>query len=256
MSYRTNKTLYHSENDVDIVYFSLDDDICERERLYRLLSDDEKQRVQRYYFDRHRHCFIGSRGKLREILANKGKCQPDEIIFALSEFGKPFIREPSSLQNVQFNASSSGLVGAVAISHNLPLGFDIEQIQTEKGRDFDLIVQAEFTREEFDWYWQYKNSINRDLAFYTLWTCKEAYLKALGIGLLGELGKFSINLQGNRPVITYTELEQSSESALILYQLNIDADVVACLALSKKDCRIGIIYWKNNEQLDKATRTK
>ena len=242
---------YHVSYDVDIVYFSLDDHISERERLYRLLSNDEKQRAQRYHFDKHRHRFISGRGKLREILAGKGKCKPEEIIFGLGEFGKPYIREPACLTSLQFNASSSGLIGAIAITHDLQLGFDIEQVKVEKGRDFDLIVQTEFTSEEFDWYWLHENSVKRQLAFYMLWTCKEAYLKALGIGLNGKLDSFSMNLLASNPVISFTELEPSNESALTLYQFEIADDVIACLALAKTDGEFNIISWEN----DRSSRT-
>lgn len=226
--------------DVDIVYFHLDKHPQERERLYPFLSTDEKQRANRYRFDVHRHRFINSRGKLREILAENGKCRPDEINFESGKYGKPYISAPASLKYIHFNASASGPIGAVAISTSTSLGFDLEQVKYKKGRDLDLIVKNEFTIEEYDWYMQYKNT-DRSHAFYALWTCKEAYLKALGVGLNKGLDKFSVNLRGNRPLITYTELESNDKSDLFLYQMKLSDDNIACLALAKADCKIRII---------------
>ena len=234
----------HQDNyDEDIVCFFLDDHLHERERLYPFLSEDEKQRASRYRFDKHRHRFISSRGKLREILAENGKCQPEEINFGFGKYGKPYINAPVSLKHMHFNASASGSIGAVAISSSSSLGLDLEYIKHEEGHDFDLIAKNEFTAEEFDWFIQHDNGKDRDRAFYTLWTCKEAYLKALGVGLNKELDKFSVNLLASKPVISHTELEYSNKSELFLYQLNIADDVITCLALANADCHVRIIHY-------------
>jgi 4'-phosphopantetheinyl transferase len=228
--------------DVDIVCFYLDSHPQEHERLYPLLNNDEKKRANRYRFDVHRRRFINSRGKLREILAEKANCRPDEINFEIGKYGKPYISAPVSLKQIHFNASASGPIGAVAISTTTSLGFDLEQIQYEGRRDFDLIVKNECTIDEVDWYSQYKSNTDRSHAFYALWTCKEAYLKALGVGLSKGLDKFSVNLRGNTPLITHTQLESNDQSDLFLYQMKLADDVISCLALAKANCETRIIY--------------
>ena len=230
------------ENNIDIVYFPLDLDDKKRQSLYELLSDDEKQRVARYRFDKHRHRFICGRGSIREILADRAKCQPQSIRFEVNEFGKPSIHEPGFSSHIQFNASSSEMLGAIAISTSHSLGFDIEQIKPDKGQEFELIVKNEFTSDEYKWY-EKQTFAKRDKAFYTLWTCKEAYLKALGIGLNGGLNSFSIDLHANRAVVKYTNLESSHVSSLFLYPVDTDEEVAACLAVATKNCQIQACRW-------------
>lgn len=233
----------HSKaSDIDIVYFSLDLDDKKQQSLYELLSDDEKQRAARYRFDKHCHRFICGRGSIREILADRAKCQPHSIKFKLNEFGKPSIHEPDFSRHIQFNASSSETLGAIAISTSHSLGFDIERIMPDNGRDYELIVKNEFTSDEYKWY-EKQSAANQDKAFYTLWTCKEAYLKALGIGLNGGLNRFSIDLHEDRAVVKYTNLESSHMSSLFLYPVDTDVDVAACLAVATGNCQIQTYRW-------------
>ena len=239
-------TQHQPDNEVDVFYYDLDDHAGESRRLYRLLSDDEKQRADRYRFDVHRHRFISSRGKLREILAQRGQCQAEDIRFEAGRYGKPCITAPASLKQLHFNASASGPTATVAISAAFPLGFDIEQINYEKARDLDLIVKNQFTIQEQEWYRRH-NPAERVQAFYTLWTCKEAYLKALGLGLSKGLDRFSVNASDNSPTVTHTELEDNEESALCLYLVDVADGTAACLATPEKNCNIRIIGFNYNK---------
>lgn len=231
---------HQPDYEIDVFYYHLDHHTGESRRLYRLLSDDEKQRADRYRFDVHRHRFISSRGKLREILAQRGQCRAEDIRFEAGRYGKPCIIAPASLKQLHFNASASGPRATVAISAAFPLGFDIEQINYKKARDLDLIVKNQFTIQEQKWYLRH-NQAERIQAFYTLWTCKEAYLKALGLGLSKGLDRFSVNLSDNSPTVTYTELEDNEKSALFLYLVDVADGAAACLATPKKNCKIRII---------------
>ena len=233
---------HSAENLIEIIIFPLESDDEKRGILYQLLSDDEKQRAASFRFDKHRHRFITGRGTIREILADKGKCPPQAIGFDLNQYGKPALDEPESIRRIQFNASSSASTGAIAISDGIPLGFDIEKIKPGSSADYDLIVKNEFTDDENHWYEKH-DKLDRIRVFFELWTCKEAYLKALGIGLSGKLDSFSIDLQGQGPSISYTALENSRQSELSLYQLNVTDEFVACLALPKKSSHINLSYW-------------
>ena len=229
-------------SDIDVIYFPLDLDAKKRRSLYELLSDDEKQRAERYRFDKHRHRFICGRGSIREILADRVKCEPHSIRFELNQFGKPAIREPDFCRHFQFNASSSETQGAIAISTSHSLGFDIEQVKPDTGQDYGLIVKNEFTNDEYEWYKKHSTA-DRDKAFYSLWTCKEAYLKALGVGLSGGLNSFSIDLHENRASVKYTNLENSHVSTLYLYPIDTEENIAACLAVAADNCHIETYHW-------------
>lgn len=230
------------ESPIEIICFSLESNDEQRQFLYQLLSDDEKQRASRYRFDKHRNRFITGRGTIREILARKSKCAPEAISFILNNHGKPALNEPESAKHIQFNASSSATMGAIAISNNIPLGFDIEKINPAAIQDYDLIIKNQFTCDEYDWYRKY-NIDDRIRVFFEFWTCKEAYLKALGIGLSGKLDAFSIDLKGHEPSVRQTSLEDSEQSRYSLYRPIISDDFLACLALPQTTKNIRLTNW-------------
>ena len=86
--------------------------------------------------------------------------------------------------SLQFNVSHSQDVALYGITkHNL-IGVDIEYIRD----DVDCIKIAErfFNPQEYQSI-SNLNSSEQAPAFYYLWTIKEAYLKATGLGLIGGL---------------------------------------------------------------------
>ena len=233
---------HSTDKPIEVIIFPLDSSDEKRQFLYQLLSDDEIQRAARFRFDKHRNRFITGRGSIREILADKGNCSPRAIEFELNKYGKPSVFKPESVRWMQFNASSSATMGAIAISKGIAVGLDIEKIKSDNKWDYDLIVKNEFTIDEYVWYKKHRDS-DRIRVFFELWTCKEAYLKALGLGLSGGLDSFTINLEGPEPQVSQTTLEKGEQSGLLLHRLSINDGYVACLALPEKTGRIDLSYW-------------
>lgn len=233
---------HSTDKPIEVIIFPLDSSDEKRQFLYQLLSDDEIQRSARFRFDKHRNRFITGRGSIREILADKGNCSPRAIEFELNKYGKPSVFKPESVRWMQFNASSSATMGAIAISKGIAVGLDIEKIKPDNKWDYDLIVKNEFTIDEYVWYKKHRDS-DRIRVFFELWTCKEAYLKALGLGLSGGLDSFTINLEGPEPQVSQTTLEKGEQSRLLLHRFSINDDYVACLALPETTGHIDLSYW-------------
>ncbi len=93
--------------------------------------------------------------------------------------GKPFIGDHSF-----FNISHSGKYVVVAFS-DYSLGIDIEEI---KSIDVEPLAKMLHTDE----YQYLKNNNFNQAAFYSLWTKKEAFLKAIGIGFIDGIDRISI----------------------------------------------------------------
>jgi len=109
---------------------------------------------------------------------NKNGIEKKDIIIEKSPRGKPFL---INFKNIDFNITHSGDWVACAIDSN-DIGIDIEQI-----KDIDLTDYKEIlTSEETDY-------INGKLEnFYQIWTLKESFLKALGLGVYKPLSSFKI----------------------------------------------------------------
>jgi len=93
-------------------------------------------------------------------------------LFQYNDYGKPYIMNNIS-KRVYFSISHSKKTTSVAVSKSLDLGIDMEYIaQDEYKETYDIM----FTQKEQEYLAKYPKE------FYTLWTLKEAYLKAHGLG--------------------------------------------------------------------------
>lgn len=135
------------------------------ERISRLNGDDKKRT-------------LAGRILLCElVLRLYGRTEFDVKI---SENGKP------ELDFCFFNISHSGKYAVCAVSDR-PVGIDIEEMSDFKRRERYML----FSKEESD----YVNAVQTPERFYTLWTMKEAYIKAIG-ATLGDAEKVTFIKDG------------------------------------------------------------
>lgn len=143
----------------------------------KVLSLTELERCRKYQSHDLKAQFIVSRLLIKSILTDILNCTFGEIAIHYSDFGKPFLDKKL---NCHFSYSDSYKLGLFALSE-YDVGVDIEFIDTNPNIFETLAVIA--TPSEMEWVLEH-NHFER---FYLLWTLKEAYLKCLGIGLLGPL---------------------------------------------------------------------
>lgn len=154
------------------------------------LSPDEQSRCSRLVIPKVRDRFIAARGQLREILASYLSCAPTEIAFSYGEHGKPLL-SPSRQTPLQFNLSHSGEYALVAVTMHAAIGIDIELLRS--GRPLLKLAERFFSARESAELRSLPEQLQED-AFYTCWTRKEAYLKAIGTGLATPLNAFDVTL--------------------------------------------------------------
>ena len=152
------------------------------------LSHEELEHGNKFKFDIHRDKFFFYRTSLRKILSLYLSVNPQEIIFEYGEFGKP--RVLNNVASIEFNLSHSGNLGIVGITKKLVIGVDVEILNSLD--NLNAIVQQYFSKYEWKKFRIFPEQ-KKFIYFYRLWTCKEAYIKALGAGLSYPLDKFSID---------------------------------------------------------------
>lgn len=155
--------------DVDSLFTYLS---MEKQRMLLLMK--RKEEVQRKLL---------SELLLRATIVEQLQIKNQNIRFGFNEYGKPFLQNNTDFH---FNISHSG-EWVVCVIDNDYVGIDIEHI-----REIDLnIANRFFSQEEIDLLDRtpIQDRLHR---FFDIWTLKESYLKAIGLGLSRMLYSFSI----------------------------------------------------------------
>jgi len=146
------------------------------------LSELEKKRADRLMFEGLRQHFTAGHAITRLILGQYLKQRPGEVEIAIRPGGKPVLAGISnqSLKPLLFNLSHSGSFLLVSISRHYDPGIDLETIRPEFEQG--LVSSHFFSAKERVWL-DMQQTDQKAAAFFKLWTCKEAVLKAEGGGI-------------------------------------------------------------------------
>ncbi len=151
------------------------------------LRDDERQRAWRFRLARDRRRYVVARGRLRQLLAARLGSHPRAVELTCGAHGKPCLAPGSAAVDWRFNVSHSGDFALFAFCRGREVGVDVEAVQPMQ--DADAVARQFFSQGELQAY-RALAPRDRELGFFTFWTRKEAYLKALGGGLQSPLSEF------------------------------------------------------------------
>jgi 4'-phosphopantetheinyl transferase len=165
-------------------------------RLGDSLDFSEQERAARFRVQRDRIRYVAGRGALRELLARHLDERPADIQFGYTPRGKPFLTGRSAQSGVHFNLAHCEDLAVVAVSRRPHVGIDLERIRPVDG----ALEMAPFfcsarERAEFE----SVPLLEREIAFFRIWTRKEALLKATGQGIGDALEQVEVTFQPDQP---------------------------------------------------------
>jgi 4'-phosphopantetheinyl transferase len=158
-----------------------------------LLSREELGNVARFRFTADANACAVVRASLRIILSWYFGCDPRELEFTSDAWGKPELLAQPALprlhrhgmpegrcRNIRFNYSHSGNAAVFAISRGREVGIDIEKLD----ECFDLAAVASIflAPSEREALMSLPPKCRAPM-FFSCWTRKEAYAKAIGQGV-------------------------------------------------------------------------
>lgn len=226
-----------SDHELHIWKSSLNVDGQRFQFLKSLLSCDEQSRAERFYFVKDKNQFIVGRGVLRVLLGNYLDTDPQKVKFYYNEFGKPFLENQFSKNNLKFNLSHSKDMLVMAFAKNVDVGIDIEYVRS----DIDVLRLARhfFSQREVSELLSISSYLMND-AFFNCWTRKEAFIKAKGQGLSIPLDKFDVSLSPGEPAKLIRLHDNPNEIAeWYLQELsNIGEGYISSIAIKGKPNRI------------------
>jgi 4'-phosphopantetheinyl transferase len=215
---------------VHIYHLTLDLPSDRLSKLAAILSEDEHLRAMRYLREIDQRRFIAARGQIRSILAVYLGMAPGELHFIYNPYGKPSLSE----SELRFNLSHSDGIGLLGVAFDQEIGIDVERLN--RPVDYSNIIRRFFAPGEIAEFFSLPDA-DKPRAFCSGWTRKEAFLKALGMGMSFKLDGFEVNLTQNRPGQLI-----SHEQGWSLYNIDPGEGYVAALVVEREIK--GIRYWK------------
>lgn len=161
-----------------------------------LLSDSERQRAGRFVFDCDRRRFTVARSRLRRLLGERLDMRPSDVELVYGKRGKPELARRHADADIRFNVAHTDDVAVFAFSSGRDIGVDIEAVRCL--RDAEDIAERFFSRREYASYIAL-DRCDKPLGFFSCWTRKEAFVKALGDGLYHPLDSFDVSLAPDQP---------------------------------------------------------
>ncbi|HLO86981.1 MAG TPA: 4'-phosphopantetheinyl transferase HetI [Nostocaceae cyanobacterium] len=158
------------------------------------LSSDEIVRADRFYFPEHRQRFVAGRGSLRAILGRYLGVEAAQVEFEYQQRGKPLLGGRFADSGLYFNLSHSQDLGLLGVSRRA-IGVDLEYMRQMS--DLEALAERFFLEREVEVV-RSLSSVQQQEVFFRYWTCKEAYLKATGEGIV-KLEHTEISLTSTTP---------------------------------------------------------
>ncbi|MBW4651005.1 MAG: 4'-phosphopantetheinyl transferase superfamily protein [Kastovskya adunca ATA6-11-RM4] len=201
------------------------------QHLAQLLSPDEQQRAERFYFEQHRQRFIAARGILRTLLGRYLAIEPHQLQFRYQPRGKPVLVESCGGKQLFFNLSHSNDLALYAVTLERQVGIDLEYLRPIS--DAEQLAKRFFSAGEYEAIRALSPSQKQE-AFFRYWTCKEACIKATGEGL-AQLDKVEISLTPEAPAnLLNSPSPLQNDQDWVLLELTPASNYVAAVAVVGK----------------------
>ena len=213
----------------------------------KILSSAELERARRFRFDLHRNRFIAGRGSMRTLLSNYLQTEPSKLQIGYGPYGKPILAGTFLESGVHFNLAHSENLALLAITLAGEIGIDLEQIRPLIDAD-ELVARFFSARESAAFH--HLPVVQKPLAFFNLWTRKEAWLKATGQGIGDLLNAVEVSFLPGEPA-RFVSLPGDAQTlaSWILREFEPAPGFVAALAISSSSPALRCSCWD-----EKATR--
>jgi len=229
----STKLLMPGEREAHVWSVYLPEVVSARERYEATLSNQEREKAQRFVYAEDRLRYTVAHGILRELIGRYLETDPCSLNLIENEFGKPELSPDGNGSPLRFNSAHSADVIVLGFTHRRSLGIDIEKVRLDL--DVMELALSQFTTGETEELRRLPAK-ERQAAFFRCWTRKEAYIKALGLGLNFGLNKFAVTLGAEQPVrLTWSELDSDASIKWTMYHLDLYQDYVGALVVQGEE---------------------
>ncbi len=149
--------------------------------------------------------------------------------------GRPELDKGQSRGEIDFNTSRSGGSYLIGISSGAAIGVDLEDAVRKSGKPRAL-AKRYFSQSEIKALAAYEHE-DLHRTFIRTWACKEAMVKASGLGIANQLRRFSVEVDHCKPPAVLQMLDDDPQA----WRLGIATPVenyIAAVAVRQKSIRL------------------
>lgn len=194
------------------------------------LSEEERKRAEAFVKEKDRSAYLLSHLYLRKIFSSYfPSVSPSQWTYAYNAYGKPSL---VGKEGFHFNLSHTDTCAYVICSDEGVCGIDVEE-----KRDLEItenLATLVFSKNELA---LYEGSQNKEVLFYHLWTLKEAYLKAVGTGLM-KMPLSSLCFADTLSLNTEESMFDKEEQRYWTQRVNKERYVAVCLLHGEKESHL------------------
>jgi 4'-phosphopantetheinyl transferase len=179
-----------------------------------MLSVEEQRKADAFRTAEHRREYILAHAALRSVLGHFLKISPVLLDITARAGTKPVLSPARNLArswpDLRFNLSHTRGAALIGVTQGRELGVDIEWQRPMD--DLEAMARSVMSEEELE-LWKALEAGARFRAFYRVWTRKESYLKAIGLGLFRRLQEVTVPVSADS--LDYDAEDTSRSQGLI-----------------------------------------
>lgn len=158
-------------------------------RLYNAASRMRREKTDKLIFRKDKMLSLAAEALLKKALSDRGI---SDFALKYGKNGKPYIKD----KDIFFNLSHSENTIMCAVS-DMEIGCD-----TEKITDIDLeIAKRFFCGTEYEMIAKERTDEGKRDMFFRLWTLKESFVKATGLGMALPMNSFCIDINKDKILV-------------------------------------------------------
>lgn len=232
------------DHNIQLWFAELDAASATLTRCIDLLSPDETKKAECFRFQKDREHYTVARAFLRTLLGRYLDMEPKELSFGYAQHGKPFLATPASASWLRFNAAHSHGRALYGFTRGREIGVDLEKIRPKitadeiAARFFSSVERAGLLAMPGE---------KRPEGFFRVWTRKEAYLKARGVGLGYPLDQFTVGVEpGQQPLHVAAASDDGLETSWVLQDLKGPQGYAAAVAVEGSELQVECRVWNTS----------
>jgi 4'-phosphopantetheinyl transferase len=206
------------------------------ERLSAWLSPEEVARARRFHSASDRDASLAAHGWLRLLLSGYLDAKPGDLEFDEGPGGKPKLKVTGS-GDLRFNLAHSGDLVLFAVGRGREVGVDLERMKD--GLDWNALAANYFSAPERAAIAAVSGDLRKKKAYW-IWTRKEAWIKAVGMGLSLDLRHFDVIGPSDEPVwLSSDPPPPAAAGRWTLRSLGVGEEFAAAVSVEGSDVKIG-----------------